>query len=575
MALRFSTVTPEEIAEVARLREIHRGLTPPPVPPGRVPAGPQEQAVAAVVRKAQAHSLPQPLLGVVVGLSKAYVRSHTRMLPGGRTVTIPAYFTKRLPKGDEPTRRRTPKHTPPSTAVHPGFSPEQLAHRLVRHVQDGSLTHEDALANIVHLERRAQRGQGLQHGHGPDWHAGQVHEFVAHARGKLQAHRLEIRRKEEEEIRAAREKNEQAQKELERQKAEQVQAEEERQRQKAEQERQAQEKAARQQRRADMKRKHEERQRQKAEKEQPEQPEQPEQRASGIDYSAIQGPPKVLPKERKFHAQYFDKAPDYIQAAIRKAAPLQALNPKAAPGYRLPRTGSFFIPGAHAITFRPRPVSLYPDGGAPTWRHEFGHHVDYEMGPGRTYGSFSRRAALEDDRTQLLKNDVPPAERASRVAGREQALRAQVDPFETRHADLVAQWARHGFSEDDLEALAPGWLDKGSLSHHAQALDGWEHKDPRTFFTGLPRNLGTLGNMQDLVGAVTRNHIHLEWGHTDKYYGSNRDYNDQHTTEAYANWFATHAHGHPALQKVLAHFLPATNNAFRELTDQWLAGTTT
>ena len=207
--LRFSSVSPREVAEVKRLRDRHRGVSA-----GAVPEGVEEQAVAQAVQKAR------PLLAV---LSKVYVRSHTRTLPDGRHVTIPAYFTKVMPKREDTAgRQRGVKQAPPA-GVHTGLTPEQLAHRLVRHVREGTLTHEEAEANVAHLERRAQRGQGLQHGHGPDWEAKHLHEFVAHARGGLAVHRREqylkqqednarIRQQEEEEITRNRAKNEQEEK---------------------------------------------------------------------------------------------------------------------------------------------------------------------------------------------------------------------------------------------------------------------------------------------------------------------------------------------------------------------------
>ena len=123
-------------------------------------------------------------------VTKAYVRSHSRKLPSGRTVTIPAYFTKKVPKGEEvkPGRTRAVKQPPPR-GVHTGMTPEHLAHRLVRHVQEGTMTHEDAHANLAHLERRAHAGHGLEHGHGPAWTAEHVHQFIGHARAGLQAHK--------------------------------------------------------------------------------------------------------------------------------------------------------------------------------------------------------------------------------------------------------------------------------------------------------------------------------------------------------------------------------------------------
>lgn len=137
-----------------------------------------------------------------VVLLKAYVRSHTRKLPSGRTVTIPAFFTKRTAASDTPTRKRAPTHAPPSSKVHTGLTPEQLAHRLVRHVKEGTMSHEEAEANVAHLERRAHAGHGLEHGHGPAWEAHHLHEFVGHARSQLLQHKTEQAQKvaEEEEL---------------------------------------------------------------------------------------------------------------------------------------------------------------------------------------------------------------------------------------------------------------------------------------------------------------------------------------------------------------------------------------
>jgi hypothetical protein len=121
-------------------------------------------------------------------LSKAYVTAHTRRLPSGRTITIPSYFTKRVAKGEGPKKQRAAKREAPPRGVHAPLRPEHLSARLVRHVEEGTLTHAEAHANLDHLERRAHAGHHLEHGHGPGWTPEQTHAFVAHARGKLYEH---------------------------------------------------------------------------------------------------------------------------------------------------------------------------------------------------------------------------------------------------------------------------------------------------------------------------------------------------------------------------------------------------
>jgi len=143
----------------------------------------------------------QPLLGLVVRgepLERSYVREHVRTLPSGKRITIPAYFTKVTPKGKQDTARkpRAVKQEPPKGVYQPQ-TPEQLAHRLVRHVQEGTMTHEEALANILHLEERAGRGEGLTHAGGHQWTAEHLKEFGHHARTKLHAHLTERKRKQD------------------------------------------------------------------------------------------------------------------------------------------------------------------------------------------------------------------------------------------------------------------------------------------------------------------------------------------------------------------------------------------
>lgn len=556
MPLRFSTVSPQEIAEVARLRDMHRGRIPRPEHPGAVPEGVEEQAVDVVKSRV-----------FVVGLEKAYVKSHSRKLPSGRVVTIGAYFNKRTAKEDDSTRKRRPKNPPPSAAQRTGLTPEQLAHRLVRHVREGTLTHEEAEANVAHLERRAQRGQGLEHGHGPAWTHEHLKEFVEHARGGLKEHRQEQHRKQQAETeRQAREKaHAEQEEELKRWREARERKAEEDARFKQEQESRERENAQRRERR----------QRQKAEKQQREEQEKPKEQASTdlmhADYSQVKETANRILDERKFHAVHFKEAPPLIQAVLRKVAPLVSVNPK---GRGLPQRGSYFAPSARSVAFRPKSKEKrYPDYAGPVWRHEYGHHVDYELGgQGPHYASSQVFAAMEQDRAVLLKPQPSPEAINHTIFDRDSALYRAGSGRAQRTDAVVDAWQAHGFTAEDLASLDGEQWRTRSMSHHARVLEAWERQDAKAFFTELPSTTHH-GMLQDLIGAVTRGAIKLDWAHPDSYYGSKTQYRWQHGTEAYANWFSTHGAVSPVWAKVLEHFAPATNKAFTELTHRWLTTT--
>jgi hypothetical protein len=68
------------------------------------------------------------------------------------------------------------------------------------------MTHEEALANILHLEERGKRGEGLTHAGGHQWTPEHLKEFGHHARTKLHAHLVERKQQQEKQVQEAREK---------------------------------------------------------------------------------------------------------------------------------------------------------------------------------------------------------------------------------------------------------------------------------------------------------------------------------------------------------------------------------
>jgi hypothetical protein len=533
-SLRFSNVSPRDVAEVKRLRDIHRGVTPAPPHQGEVPPGPEEQAVLALVKKAQ------PVYGLVrrlwEPLERSYVRAHVRTLPNGRQVHVPAYFTKVVPKGEHDTPRKPPalKQEPPH-GVHTPQTPEQLAHRLVRHVKEGTLTQEEALANIVHLEDRAARGHGLEHGHGPAWKAEHLKEFANHARDKLLAHVVEQKRQQ------------------------QAKAEQEKQRQ--EQEKQERERKE--------KRNQQRRERRKQTKPDP--------------YAHIQDTETRLPVEQEHNAQHFTKAPPYIQAALRKASALKSVNGEElgkGSGYE---HGNAYFAGAKGIVFHPAPFQGEPgDYAGPMWRHEYGHHVDHDIvNSPYNFASWEAHPVMERDRKKLVAfKDVQA--KTGRQEKTQETFHARYDALydgfpsdataEERRTHALAyfqrEFAKVGLSQEDLTALDPEFTTRSTLNQ-MRILTAWEAGDADTFIKRFP-NHTEHGVVQDYLGAVTRNALVMVWSHSDAYYGSTEHYTVRHTAEAYANWFSCHGHGHPVWRKVLAHFTPHTNKAFQEITERWL-----
>ena len=137
-------------------------------------------------------------------------------------------------------------------------------------------------------------------------------------------------------------------------------------------------------------------------------------------YDDIKDTEARLPEERKYHAAHFKDAPPYIQAALRKARAITGLNPKSHP------RGSFYIAALRQIGFRPRSKEkTYPGYTGAVWRHEYGHHIDYEMSGQQRPQSFTRRDALMQDRAALVRVETAEqkAERIKATGVETQAVR--------------------------------------------------------------------------------------------------------------------------------------------------------
>jgi hypothetical protein len=535
-SLRFSNVSPRDVAEVKRLRDIHRGVTPAPPHQGEVPPGPEDKAVLALVKKAQ------PVYGLLrrlwEPLERSYVRAHVRTLPNGRQVHVPAYFTKVVPKGKQDTPRKPPalKQEPPP-GVHTPQTPEQLAHRLVRHVKEGTLTHEEAMANILHLEERAIKGHGLVHGHGPAWTPDHVKEFAAWARDKLREHVTEQKRQQ------------------------QAKAEQERQKEEARQKRT-------QQRR-------EQRARQKEARGKEQGDGEPAHREPDHEPADTR---QRHPVEQRLNEEHFSKAPRLIRDAIRRGRQLADVIVNDSK-YR----SSCYSQTRRAIVMHDRQTQ---DRFGPVWRHEYGHHIDFEMNPGRLThpGSMAARDGMADDSKVLTKGTE--AQRREVLERRHDTVAEEL----MRHreaglhfeAAVTKAWEARGVTEEDLHELYGERWDHTAPKTHEFQLAAWDTGDAAFYLNSLPHANPDLWHVQDAIGAITKNKLKLSAGHSTAYYNKAnrflsvaegqqrpRPHNYMHATEAYANWFASVAHGSPVYPKLYAHFAPRTFAAFQRITEEW------
>lgn len=140
-------------------------------------------SIALVVKSATPH--PPYLV-----LRRSYVPSHKRSHASGETVTVAPYFTKIVPKGEEDTAppRQRPVLRNPVNTVSPDLTPEKLARTMLRHVESGRLSVEDAYANLAHLEQCANAGEDLTHGPGVRWNPEETKAFLRHTASLLVAH---------------------------------------------------------------------------------------------------------------------------------------------------------------------------------------------------------------------------------------------------------------------------------------------------------------------------------------------------------------------------------------------------
>lgn len=214
--------------------------------------------------------------------------------------------------------------------------------------------------------------------------------------------------------------------------------------------------------------------------------------------------------------------------------------------------------------------------GQATWRHEYGHHVDYEKG--KVSQTINFRTAFDKDRDLVLRtsaaDDVADKLTDRYTAQTEKMTTFQAEQFFTERFnkagvnfnDLIALLHKdtvllNGVSAESRMFLLSrllGALESGNVRRFATALLGGEKI--RAF------HLGNAGMFSDLIGSLTRNKV-LGWkfgaGHSDSYY----KLYENDAMEVFANFFSLYGGTtHRAWGQILKKFVPEMDKVFRSYT---------
>jgi len=265
---------------------------------------------------------------------------------------------------------------------------------------------------------------------------------------------------------------------------------------------------------------------------------------------------------RDWHAASFAAAPEMITSAIG-----------ALPGLRKLETlemneVSHYVRSQNAV-FMSRRYSAQEANGQAVWRHEYGHHVDHQLGElASTAGSMQMRSGQRDwvtlrqaDARALLKRGK--ADEAFRVG--EELAREYQQRFQSEGRDAARAWTQEQLDRVGLDLNDTIQLLKEAGSTGPSEMDALRLQAMLSVGTISPmfdavfaRSTVSLQGIMlaDLLGAVTRNKI--GYGHPLSYY---RRRPDGQGAEAVANIISMLGHENPAWGIVARGFVPRLTSA--------------
>lgn len=277
--------------------------------------------------------------------------------------------------------------------------------------------------------------------------------------------------------------------------------------------------------------------------------------------SALQGKFEKLGETQDvidMHIDAFAKAPSYMKSAIGQRKPLAQLVTE----YDLARNnGAFYKHYRNEIWIN---AKSHPNrfGRNATWRHEYGHAIDYELAE-RYYrltgtvpqkdkwgiplisARFNKSLLVDSRRFQKWKSTAENSQKYD-----QRVVKLQTESFEVgREKYFNPLLKKHGMTYDQIHAMAKNNFNL-PLGHRLDSyvddffipnmLASIETGNMQSFLSAATQHLweggGDLASMSDYVGSITRNKIRGNWGHNNSYYTARHGKTGKHK-EAFANFF--------------------------------------
>lgn len=276
-----------------------------------------------------------------------------------------------------------------------------------------------------------------------------------------------------------------------------------------------------------------------------------------------------------------------VVAAIQKAPPLMRVvdQPDKTDSYYL---GQMLTDSCTVVMGDREQGSTYKDA---VWRHEFGHHIDRVMHgdiPLEVYRTYSgrydgQRYASMDAVGEIRQDgDALIAGHDQRYSTETYAIRDQINAridarLQEGGADETAilqdEMARAGLDPKELWAMYPAMHNRRMML--TNMLVGLATKNPYWVIPNSSADHGARGMLEDFFNAVTGGRQKFSVGHPDSYYNegvktSVPGYTENHTTEAFANWFHMHGAPHTCYRVLMQKLAPKTCAAFERRVNTWL-----
>ncbi|BAQ67217.1 phage head morphogenesis protein, SPP1 gp7 family [Rhodovulum sulfidophilum] len=317
---------------------------------------------------------------------------------------------------------------------------------------------------------------------------------------------------------------------------------------------------------------------------------------SAAAQAAAQGRPmtaaqamQAMPVARANSHNAFDGTPEPALRVIQKTPDLKGMV-KGKPGAYMDHEGRMSM-GKHT----PGTVAYKR-----TFRHEFGHHIDRNLGDGRGFASFAAvdelaadNKALETARSGMFRNDragstalrktIAKNEAAAEQEFRRAILAADAGGYVTDAKRILDEMTPLG--EDGVKALYG--VNEIRPTDAIAFVAAWNRKDVYQLLHDLPSRFGRrvlhdspLAGMQDVFEAGTAGKIRIAFGHGEGYYKTRLAY-DRHIgaakkigartftgsqlAEAFANWFEAYGSETLADYQTFKHLWPSMSQRFEEI----------